>query len=78
MKTATGDAVLRAYTKAVKNLEKDPFVCRTEVSAGFIIPDGQKRGDRHGLQVFVTVCRYSDKLLKTAPSTGGLVCNAPH
>jgi len=72
MKTATGNAVLRAYALAVKNVESDVRITSSSVSAGFIIPSGQKRGQRKGLQVFVSVSRYSDKLLAEMPETGGL------
>jgi hypothetical protein len=72
MTTATGNAVLRAYSKAVKKLDKDPLLLANLASAGFIIPNGQKRGQRKGYQVFVWVTRYSDELLKKKPLSGGL------
>jgi hypothetical protein len=74
MKTATGNALLRAYNKATKNLKNDDAMTASLVSAGFIIPNGQKRGCRKGFQVFVKVCRYSEELLKRKPITGGLLC----
>lgn len=74
MKTATGNALLRAYSKAVRNLQRDEAMTASATSAGFIIPNGQKRGQRTGFQVFVKVCRYSEELLKRKNSTGGLVC----
>lgn len=74
MKTATGNALLRAYSKAVKNLQRDGKITASATSAGFIIPDGQKRGKRIGFQVFVNVCRFSDDLLRRKPYTGGLLC----
>lgn len=73
MKTATGNAVLRAYDKSVARLERDPKMTAAMTNAGFIIPNGQKRGDRTGYQVFVKIYRYSDELLKKKPLTGGLL-----
>ena len=74
MKTATGNNVHRAYSLAVRDLLKDKRLVATSKSAGFIIPDGQKRGHRTGIQVFVKVCRYSDELLAAQPLSGGLFC----
>ena len=67
-------AVIRAYSKATKRLLADKELTATSESAGFIIRDGQKRGERTGIQVFVKVCRYSDRLLREQPMTGGLLC----
>jgi hypothetical protein len=74
MNTATGNAVLKAYDKSAKRLAKDDVITSAMTSAGFIIPNGQKRGKRTGYQVFVKVCRYSEELLKRKPITGGLLC----
>ena len=74
MKTATGNELIWAYSKAVKRITKDEAMTSSETSAGFIIPNGQKRGQRTGFQVFVKVCRYSEALLKRKPVTGGLLC----
>lgn len=74
MKTATGNALLRAYSKAAKNLTSDEAMSASAVSAGFIIPNGQKRGKRKGFQVFVKVCRYNEELLEKKPMSGGLTC----
>jgi len=76
MKTATGNALLRAYSKAAKKLQRDEALTACAVSAGIIIPNGQKRGSRNGFQVFVKVCRYSEQLLKKKPTTGGLLCES--
>ena len=73
MKTATGNNLLRSYSKAVKKLQSDKRMTSSAVSAGFIIPDGQPRGKKTGFQVFVKVARYSDELLKKKPMTGGLL-----
>jgi len=73
MKTATGNNLLKAYSKSVKRLEKDAALTATATDAGFIIPDGQKRGQRTGFQVFVKVHRYDEALLKKKPATGGLI-----
>lgn len=65
---ATGDAVLRAYGKAVKGV-LDGGCTASSQSAGFVDgPDGKVR-----LQVFVEVCAYSEDLLKKQPLTGGLL-----
>lgn len=72
MKTATGDSVLRAYSKAVKNLTTYRKMLGSEVSAGFIIPDS----GRAGYQVSVKVSRFCKELLKKHPDTGGLVMNS--
>lgn len=73
---ATGDRVLRAYDRAVARIMSDDDMTACDVSAGFVIPNGQKRGHETGLQVFVSVCRYSDDLRKADPETGGLLRNA--
>lgn len=73
MATATGDAVLRAYNRAAKKFDKDPDLVGTHESAGFIIPDGQKRGKRKGFQVFVRMVRYDEEKLKADPMSGGLL-----
>lgn len=73
MKTATGNALLRAYSKAAKNLQQDGMMAATTVSAGFIIPDGQKRGEREGYQVFVRVIRWSQAMKRLKPESGGLL-----
>ena len=74
MKTANGDNVLKAYAKAVKNIESDTMAAACSVTAGMLIPPGQKRGKRVGYQVFVKVSRYSDELLAKDPTSGGLMC----
>ncbi len=73
MKTATGNSLLRAYSKALKTLQRDEAMTASTISAGFIIPNGQKRGKRKGFQVFVKVCCYSEELLKRKPDSGGLL-----
>ena len=64
---------MAAYSKAVRKLERDATLRASATSAGFIIPNGQKRGQRKGYQVFVKVCRFSEELLKSKPLTGGLL-----
>lgn len=71
MKTATGNSLLRAYNRSAKRI-KDADLTSAATSAGFIIPDGQKRGQREGFQVFVKLIRYSDKKLKKNFESGGL------
>lgn len=69
---ASGNALLRAYARAVKKLQDDPDMVACATSAGFIIPDGEQ----DGFQVFVKVAKYSKALLKKSPDTGGLLENA--
>lgn len=71
MKTATGNSVIRAYNRSAKRI-KDSSLTSAATSAGFIIPDGQKRGEREGWQVFVKVIRFSEKKLKRNFESGGL------
>ena len=73
---ATGNQVLRAYSKAVKRIEDDRSMLATQISAGFIFPPGQKKGYKIGYQVFVKVCQYSDELLAREPDSGGLNCES--
>lgn len=76
MRTATGNAVLRAYSAAMKHITSDAAIGATETSAGFVIPGGGRRGQRVGYQVFVKVHRFSECLLTHQPESGGLICNA--
>ena len=66
--------ILKAYARATKRMDGAPYLSATQTSAGFVFPQGQKRGHRKGYQVFVKVCRYSDELLASKPDTGGLSC----
>ena len=76
---ATGNSVLRAYNKAAKKIQQRTMsggdVLESTEAAGLIFPPGQKRGHKEGYQVFVTVSRYSDALLKEQPDSGGLLVN---
>ena len=65
--------VVRAFHKALRRMNPMTGMVKTEVSAGFFIPKGQKRGHRRGLQVFVTVYRYSDEMKTECPLSGGLL-----
>lgn len=73
--TATGDRVIRAYNSSIRKVQKDKDLISTEVSAGFVIPDGQPKGPKKGFQVFVKVCAYDEARLKAYPNTGGLLNN---
>jgi hypothetical protein len=73
---ATGNQVLRAYSKAVKRIENDRSMSASQVSAGFIFSPKQKKGHKIGCQVFVKVCRYNDELLAREPDSGGLFCES--
>ena len=70
-KTATGKALLSAYSKAVRLLCKDGRATATKQSAGFIMPAAYEKGE--GFQVFVSVERFSEKKLKADPMSGGLI-----
>jgi hypothetical protein len=70
---ATGHSLLRAYGRAAKRFGNDGLLRATSQSAGFIIPAHQKVGERFGFQVFVRMVRFSEKLLKEEPKTGGLL-----
>lgn len=72
---ATGNQLLRAYSKAIRKVEKDKRgrLTATKVSAGFIIPPGQMEGHMKGWQVFVELHRYSDDKLRQNPRSGGLL-----
>ena len=61
MKTATGNSVLLAYAKAAKELQEDETKTVSEVSAGFIIPSGQKGKQQTRFEVFVKMCRQSNE-----------------
>lgn len=76
-RVATGNSVLRAYDRAVKENERlgKKVAGADEAhasSAGYIIPNGQKAGEREGYQVFVTIIRYREKLHREKPKSGGL------
>lgn len=71
MKTATGNNLLRAYNRAAKRI-KDDNLTSAATSAGFIIPAGQKRGQRKGWQIFVMLIAYSDAKLAKNRCSGGL------
>lgn len=73
---ATGNQLLKAYSKTVKRIENDKSMLASQVSAGFIFSPGQKKGHKIGYQVFVKVCRYNDELLAKEPDSGGLVCES--
>lgn len=76
MKTSTHTSahnLTHAYRKSAHALTRDPKMTASMTSAGFTIPNGQKRGKKTGFQVFVKVARYSDELLKEKPLSGGLL-----
>lgn len=69
---ATGDRVLRAYAKVAKRIQEDDCT-KSSTSAGFIIPVDQPRGPKKGYQVFITLVKYDEALLKEKPESGGLL-----
>ena len=73
MKEATGAAVLKAWKRTAKRIAADDTLTAACESAGFIIQTGQKKGEREGFQVFVTIYRYSDRVMARSPLSGGLL-----
>lgn len=77
---ATGNPVLRAYSRAVKRITKEKLLSTTQ-DAGFIAdphnPEAwdAKKGKRKGYQVFVKLVKYDEELLAKEPLSGGLVGN---
>lgn len=69
--TATGNAVLRAYNRAARDVANDSTLWSSEHSAGFIMPKGFSKGE--GFQVFVKVVAFSEAKLKRKPMSGGLL-----
>lgn len=73
MTTATGKSLLKAYSHCAKRAMEDDSINTCSTSAGFIIPNGQKPGQREGYQVFVNMIRYSEVKLKKNRVSGGLL-----
>jgi hypothetical protein len=69
------DSLRLAYSLAKKSLAKNSLIA-SSCSAGTVLPAGE-RGTREGFQVFVKVAKFSEKLLKEQPLTGGLLCEIP-
>lgn len=75
-RVATGDSLLRAYNRTAKRFADDPCMVSCMVDAGFIITPRDKRGEpAKGFQVFVKMCRYDEALLRSEPTSGGLLQN---
>ena len=72
--SVTKESLMKATTRALARLTKDPRLTSCTSSAGFAFGADEPKGHREGLQVFVNVCWYSDGLLKRKPLTGGLYC----
>jgi len=72
LETATGNRLLKAYDFAAGRVQKEPEIIRAMTSAGFIIPNGQRRGQRRGYQVFVTLIAFDEAQCLSKPNTGGL------
>lgn len=73
MNNASSSSVSLAFDKCIENLEGDPAMVATTVSAGFVIPGKQKKGEQCGWQVFVKMVPYSDEMLRIEPLSGGLL-----
>lgn len=66
----------RAYDRAAAKFKVKTKGCSligTMESAGFIVPKGQKRGERKAYQVFVKIARFDEALCLEHPETGGLL-----
>lgn len=68
----TNKSLERALNRARKHLLSGPSVTTASSDAGIVVGLEKPRGQREGYQVFVKVCRFSEKLLKDYPMTGGL------
>jgi hypothetical protein len=68
---ATGNSVLRAWDRAIGRIQMKGVIA-SEVSAGFLMPLGEKG---KGYQVFVKVMKFDRALLKSDPESGGLLIN---
>lgn len=67
----TVQALFDAYEEGLHRVQNDLSLSAATTSVGTILEPG-KKGDQHGVQVFVKVIRYSDAWLKRAPHNGGL------
>lgn len=75
LEVATGNAVLKAYSRAVKRIQEDG-VRSASTSAGFIIPPRKRGEPKKGWQVFVSMEAWSELALEDVPESGGLVDRA--
>lgn len=73
LRGATGDTLLRAWSESCRRISEDDSMTVAATDAGFVIPTGQKTGEREGFQVFVEMRRFSEKLLREEPISGGLL-----
>lgn len=71
MKSPTKDSLWKAYWRSL-NRTKDEQLTSAATSAGLILPEKQKRGQKEGWQVFVKLIKYSDAKLKKNEKSGGL------
>jgi hypothetical protein len=72
LREATGETLRRAWSEVARRITKDDSTVAAS-DAGFVIPPGQKVGEREGFQVFVEMRRFSEKLLREEPISGGLL-----
>lgn len=61
-----------ALQRARRELNKDPSLLGVKESAGFIIPPKGAGSPRSGVQVFVAIGVFDERLLAMYPETGGL------
>jgi len=71
------DVWQKAYAKGLRRLVKDKRLTATEISCGFavLVTPSRDKSTWEDVQVFMKICRFSKKLLKEKPMTGGLLCN---
>ena len=70
---ATGDRVVRAYIRAVRDMTKGDIKLVKATRCAVFAPDGTDDKDTC-FQVFVTVVRFSKRQLKDHPESGGMLC----
>lgn len=75
LEVATGNAVLKAYSRAAKRIQEEG-IRSTSISAGFIIPASKRGEPKKGWQVFVSMEAWSELALEDVPESGGLVDRA--
>jgi hypothetical protein len=73
LKETNTDLVLKAAMQSIRRCKADNSLLSASSDAGFIIPNGQKKGHRKGWQVFVTLRTFDEALLMQCPQSGGLI-----
>lgn len=71
-KEATCNNLIKAYSRAVKAMSSDERITEHSESAGYLL-NIEYSNERTGFQVFVTISRFDEALLKSNPTSGGLL-----